>query len=198
MPPTTIPRPPLRLLTFGAVGVASTVAYTAVYAVLAGPLGAQPANLTALATTAVANTAANRRLTFGVRGRRGLTRHHAQGFAVFALALGLTSGSLALLHAVRPDPPSWLELTGLTLANVTATLLRYTLLSRWVFARGTALGNDEGTRRVNITAPPGRSLANIPPVTYGVAQGSGRSTVRPVVADVPSTLPTGGSPRSVP
>ena len=34
--------------------------------------GAQLANLTALMLTAVANTAANRRLTFGVRGRGAL------------------------------------------------------------------------------------------------------------------------------
>ena len=62
-------------------------------------LGAQPANLVALLLTAVANTAANRRLTFGVSGRAGAGRHQVQGLAVFGLGLALTSGSLALLHA---------------------------------------------------------------------------------------------------
>ena len=46
---------------------------------LHGALGAAGANAVALAITAVANTAANRRLTFGVRGREGLVRHHARG-----------------------------------------------------------------------------------------------------------------------
>ena len=37
--------------------------------------------------TAVANTAANRRLTFGVRGAAGRLRHQAQGLVVFAIGL---------------------------------------------------------------------------------------------------------------
>ena len=39
------------------------------------------ANASALALTAVGNTAANRRFTFGVRGRAGLVRQHAHGRA---------------------------------------------------------------------------------------------------------------------
>ena len=39
------------------------------------------ANAAALALTAVGNTAANRRLTFGVRGREGLVRQHVRGGA---------------------------------------------------------------------------------------------------------------------
>jgi hypothetical protein len=57
-----------HLLRFGAVGVASTLAYLLLYAVLRTGVGPQWANLVALLVTAVANTAANRRLTFGVRG----------------------------------------------------------------------------------------------------------------------------------
>ena len=45
----------------------------------------------ALALTAVGNTAANRRLTFRVRGREGLVRHHLRGAAVFVLTLMLTT-----------------------------------------------------------------------------------------------------------
>ena len=44
------------------------------------------ANALSLLVTAVANTAANRRLTFGVRGAAGRLRHQGQGLAVFALA----------------------------------------------------------------------------------------------------------------
>ena len=57
-----------QLMRFAAVGVASTLAYLALYALLRTGVGPQTANLVALLVTAVANTAANRRLTFGVRG----------------------------------------------------------------------------------------------------------------------------------
>ena len=57
------------------------------------------ANVVALLLTAIANTAANRAYTFGVRGRARVVRHQGQGLAVFALAWALTSGSLAALHA---------------------------------------------------------------------------------------------------
>ena len=57
---------------FMGVGVLSTIAYVALYLLLHGMLGAGGANAVALALTAVANTAANRRLTFGVRGRERL------------------------------------------------------------------------------------------------------------------------------
>jgi len=54
--------------------------------------------------TAIANTALNRRFTFGVVGRQRMTRHQFQGLIVFGLALGLTSGTLAVAHAVFSPP----------------------------------------------------------------------------------------------
>ena len=121
-----------QLLRFGAVGVASTIAYLVLYLLLTGPLGAQPANLVALLVTACANTAANRRLTFGIRGG-GAGRAQAQGLLVFGLALALTSGSLAALHALA-TPGRGLEVTVLVAANLVATALRFVLLRSWVFA----------------------------------------------------------------
>jgi hypothetical protein len=56
-----------------------------------------------------------------------------QGFAVFALGLGLTSGALAVLGAVASSPPRSLETTVLVLANLVATALRFVLLREWVF-----------------------------------------------------------------
>ncbi len=58
------------------------------------------ANFTALLLTAIANTAANRRFTFGVRGPRDVVRHQLQGLAIFAAGLAATTGSLWLLHAL--------------------------------------------------------------------------------------------------
>ncbi|MDH2415097.1 bifunctional glycosyltransferase family 2/GtrA family protein [Nocardioides sp. CER19] len=129
------PRPadpalPAQVVTFGAVGIFSTLAYLVLYLGLRLPFGAQAANLVALLTTAIANTAANRRLTFGITARRGVVRHHVAGLVAFALGLGLTSGSLALLHAADPGAVRVTELTVLVLANAVTTLLRFFVLRR--------------------------------------------------------------------
>jgi putative flippase GtrA len=96
-------------------------------------IGAQAANLVALLVTAVANTAANRRFTFGVRGGAGAARHQFEGLIVFGIALAITSGSLAGLHAFVPQPHKLVELTVLVLANLVATAVRFVLLRGWVF-----------------------------------------------------------------
>lgn len=118
---------PRQLARFAAVGVASTLAYLLLFVASRGVLGAQWANLLALLVTAVANTAANRRLTFGITGRRHAGRHHLQGLLAFGLGLALTSGSLAALHAATaPSRP--VELAVLVAANLAATALRFLLL----------------------------------------------------------------------
>ncbi|KOX24749.1 sugar translocase [Saccharothrix sp. NRRL B-16348] len=121
-----------QLVRFAAVGVVSTLAYLLLFVSLRGGLGAQGANLVALLVTAIANTAANRRFTFGVRGRRGAGRHQFEGLLVFGLGLALTSGSLALLHLfAAPGGPA--ELVAVVGANLLATVLRFLLLRNWVF-----------------------------------------------------------------
>ncbi|WBB52731.1 dolichyl-phosphate beta-glucosyltransferase [Verrucosispora sp. WMMD573] len=128
VPPGQVPAGlPRQLVRFAAVGVASTCAYLLLFTLTRGALGAQPANLLALLLTAVANTAANRRLTFGITGRRHVSRHHVQGLLAFALGLALTSGSLAILHAAA-TPARSVELAVLLTANLAATVLRFTLL----------------------------------------------------------------------
>jgi glycosyltransferase involved in cell wall biosynthesis len=125
-----------RVARFMGVGVASTLSYALLFLLLRGVLGAGGANALALAITAVGNTAANRRLTFGVRGRAGLLRQHAMGAVVYVLTLGLTSGALAVLHGLVARPDRWLELTVLVAASTVATVTRYVALRTWVFARG--------------------------------------------------------------
>ena len=117
-----------QLLRFATVGVVSTLAYFLLYVVLRPVFGAQAANLSALVLTAVANTSANRLFTFGVRGRQGLLGHHATGLLAFLVALGLTSGSLAALHAWAPGVDRWVEIAVLAVANAAATGLRFLAL----------------------------------------------------------------------
>ena len=121
-----------QLVRFAAVGVVSTLAYLVLFTLLRNGFGAQGANFVALGLTAVGNTAANRRFTFGVRGRQGAARHQFEGLIVFGLGLGLTSGSLAVLHALTA-PGRGLELGVLVAANLAATVLRFLLLRGWVF-----------------------------------------------------------------
>ncbi len=122
-----------QLARFGAVGVASTLAYLLLFTLMRPAGGAQAANLAALLLTGVANTAANRRITFGVTGRVGVGRQQAQGLLVFALGLGLTSGSLFVLNALSSHPGRVLEISVLVLANAAATAVRFVLLRAWVF-----------------------------------------------------------------
>jgi putative flippase GtrA len=122
-----------QLVRFGAIGLLSTLAYLALFVAGRPAFGAQGANLFALLLTAVANTAANRRLTFGISGRARAGRHQLQGLAVFGLGLALTSGSLAALGLLDPAQHRGLELGVLVAANLAATLLRFVLLRGWVF-----------------------------------------------------------------
>jgi glycosyltransferase involved in cell wall biosynthesis len=118
------------------IGVASTIAYALLYLLLRGSLGSGAANALALALTAVANTQANRRFTFGVRGRAGLLKQQAAGGLVYLLALGLTAGALDVLNGLDPHPARALEVLVLVLASAFATVTRYVALRSWVFARG--------------------------------------------------------------
>jgi putative flippase GtrA len=122
---------------FVAIGILSTLAHALLFLILRGALAAGAANALALALTAVANTAANRRFTFGVRGREAAVRHQLQGLAVFALALAMTSGALALTHAIDPHAARAVEVAVLVGANLCATVMRYLAL-RWIFSRRNA------------------------------------------------------------
>ncbi len=124
-----------QVVRFATIGVLSTVAYLALFVALRSGLGAQTANVVALLATTVVNTAANRRVTFGVRDGAGRWRHQVQGLAVLAVALGLTSGALALLAAVAPDTGAAVQTAVLVVANLLATVLRFVLFRSWVFPR---------------------------------------------------------------
>jgi len=125
-----------RVLRFCAVGVLSTAAYALLYLVLRQGMPAQVANLLALLITAVGNTALNRRITFGVRGVEGRWRHQLRGLVTFGIGWSLTAASLWLLHTIYygvAAPHQAVEVTVLTIANLAATVVRFSLFQTWVF-----------------------------------------------------------------
>jgi putative flippase GtrA len=121
-----------QLVRFASIGAVSTVVFGALFWVLAGPLGAVGADAVALVVCALANTAANRRLTFALRGRVHRARHYTAGVALAALPFLLTLVALGGLTAAGVDGllP---RLVALTVVNGAATLGRFVALRRWVF-----------------------------------------------------------------
>ncbi len=131
---------PLQVASFMMVGIASTIAYVLLYLLLRGVMSAQAANVLSLLVTAVANTAANRRLTFGISGRQHAGRHQVKGLIAFGIGLALTSGALAILHVASRG----LEVSVLIAANLVATVIRFVLYRTWVFGRSRADKADQG------------------------------------------------------
>jgi GtrA-like protein len=110
------------------------VAYAVLFLLLRGWTGAWTANALALLLTAIGNTAANRRLTFGVRGHRDAWRHQVQGLVVFGLGLAVTSGALWAVHAAGSDHHG-VEVAVLTVANLVVTVMRFVAMRTWMFVR---------------------------------------------------------------
>ncbi|MFF4735276.1 glycosyltransferase [Streptomyces sp. NPDC001262] len=133
-----------QLVGFCTVGALSTLAYLGLYTLFRMGMGPQSANALALLLSAVANTAANRRLTFGVRGRERAMRQQAQGLVVFTIGLALTSGSLAALGAAGGSASHGAELSVLIVANLAATALRFLLLRAWVFPQAVHTAAADG------------------------------------------------------
>ncbi len=123
-----------QLAWFTGIGAVMTLAYLALYAVLRQACGAQLANAIAWVVTAVGDTSANRRFTFGVLGRRGAARAQVEGLLVFGLGWAITSSSLVAVQIAVAAPSSSLELAVLAVANLVAGLLRFFLLRCWVFS----------------------------------------------------------------
>ena len=126
---------PVQIARFTVIGVASTIAYVVLFLLLRGIMSAQAANLVSLGLTAMANTAANRRLTFGISGRSNAARHQVKGLIAFGIGLALTSGALAVLHSGTAHPGRIAEVSVLIAANLAATVIRFLLYRHWVFGR---------------------------------------------------------------
>ncbi|WP_285242268.1 bifunctional glycosyltransferase family 2/GtrA family protein [Pseudarthrobacter sp. fls2-241-R2A-127] len=152
-----------QLVRFAAIGAASTLAYLAIFVFCRGFMDPQLANFLALLITAVANTGANRRFTFGIQGGNPV-RHHFEGLIVFGIGLVLTSGALALVHRTT-TPDRWAEILTVVAANLAATAVRFLLFRLWVFRErtprtaptahaGRRTGLGRGTTTAGTTAAP--------------------------------------------
>jgi glycosyltransferase involved in cell wall biosynthesis len=126
---------PPRLARFAAVGITSTLAYVLIYLALREVASASTANVFALLVTALGNTAANRRFTFGAHGREGLAGDYAAGLTAFAIAFLMTSVASEVLRYLAPEAPRTIEVAALTCANLIATLCRYLLFRGWMESR---------------------------------------------------------------
>ncbi|MFD8821055.1 glycosyltransferase [Streptomyces sp. NPDC059605] len=122
-----------RLLCFAAAGAVSTLVHLLLYAWLRPVAGSQAANALALLVCAVAGTAVNRRLAFGLHGRGGVLRHQGRGLSVLLVGLAITGGSLAALHHAMPSAGQAAELAVLLAADLAAVLLRFLLFRARVF-----------------------------------------------------------------
>jgi len=138
IPPSRLPRDrqvadglTSQLVRFASIGVVSTLVFAGLFAALVGPFGPIVADIVALGICALANTAANRRLTFALRGPTDRARHYRRGLALAALPLALTILVVAVLGAAGVTSTLGL-LAAATAVNASATLGRFVLLRRWM------------------------------------------------------------------
>src|SRR6478752_7658515 len=140
-----------QLVRFAAIGAASTLAYLAIFVFCRGFMDPQLANFLSLLITAVANTGANRRFTFGIQGGNPV-RHHFEGLIVFGIGLVLTSGALALVHRTT-TPDRWAEILTVVAANLAATAVRFLLFRLWVFRGAGTNKTTQATTSTETGAP---------------------------------------------
>jgi glycosyltransferase involved in cell wall biosynthesis len=121
-----------QLVRFGSIGVVSSVLFALGFVLLAGHLGNLGAAVVSLLVCSIANTAANRRLTFALAGRARRLRHFARGLGVAVLPLAAIVMTLSVL-AVVGTTSVLATLGALTVVNIAVGLGRFALLQRWVF-----------------------------------------------------------------
>jgi putative flippase GtrA len=106
--------------------------FAGLFAVLAPEVGPVLADVVALAVCGVANTAANRRLTFSLRGRAGRSRHYRVALALGLVPLAVSLAAVGLLGAAGVTGTVPL-LAVLSVLSGLVALGRFVLLRRWVF-----------------------------------------------------------------
>jgi putative flippase GtrA len=123
-----------RFGSFAVIGAISTVAFVVLYTLsrtVVGPLGS---NFIALSLTMLFNFLANRKYTFGATDG-ALHVQAVQYLAVYVVGLGASSAVLQASLSLASEPGRMLETAIATGAGGVATVIRFLLLSAWVFRR---------------------------------------------------------------
>ncbi len=119
-----------QVMSFAAIGVASTITSLVIFLVLRIPIGPVAANVVALTTTTVANAWANRRWTFGWHGPEQRWRQLGTAVAIYAVTTVVSSMAVAAVQG-----PVLMELAAILLTWSLATVTRFVLMRSWVFRR---------------------------------------------------------------
>lgn len=119
---------------FMSIGIVSTLLFALLLVLLSPRLGMVTADVIALAVCSIANTSANRHLTFASPGRTGRRRQYAIGVALGFLPLVST---LAMVGALRAaDVSSTVVTIGvLTVTSGASAILRFVLFRRCLFGQ---------------------------------------------------------------
>jgi len=122
-----------QFVRFAVIGMISTGVQLGLFLLLRDEVGVLTANLASMVMSTVANTEANRRITFGIRGRAGAGRYQVLALVGFGLSLGLSTGALGLLELVAPTAGWSAELIVLLSTNALGAVARFALMRGWVF-----------------------------------------------------------------
>jgi putative flippase GtrA len=121
-----------ELFRFAGVGVISTAASAAMFAMLEPVLGGYSANAVAIVTCSLANAAAHHGMAGSFCGRLDRRHRLITAGALTAVSLAFTTGALAVTRAAgfRSLLPA---LCAVTAGNLAASVVRFSILRTWVF-----------------------------------------------------------------
>ncbi|MCK6565243.1 MAG: GtrA family protein [Dehalococcoidia bacterium] len=122
-------------LSFALIGAACTVAFIGLYALGRVYLDPLAANIVALTLTMTFNFGANRRFTFEPNGDP-LALQSARYGAAYLLGLGASTLTLHLALSLVHEPRRLIETFLAVGSGGVATVIRFALMSAWVFRHG--------------------------------------------------------------
>lgn len=121
-----------QLVRFALVGVGSTILATVLFWWFAQLMDRQLASALSLVLSTIANTAVNRRFSFGVTGRDGHWQVQVKALLLLATTIAITAAALAVLEWAAPGAETVAAVVTFTIGNLIATIVRFVLLRRWL------------------------------------------------------------------
>jgi putative flippase GtrA len=123
-----------QAIRFMSIGIVSTLLFAVLLVLLNPWLGMVAADVIALVACSIANTSANRHLTFATSGRSGRRREYAVGVALGFLPLVSTLAMLGVLRATGVTS-TVVTIVVLTVTSGASAFLRFVLFRRWLFGQ---------------------------------------------------------------